>query len=124
MDGTEPIWRQAGADAGAQDAAAPVGIQSANDLVAGALWIGEGIDPDVDPLLDVRKDLVKEGTTGHEEKQPEHDIRGAPRRDVEQSQEDHEVEQRSPEVLLNDDDEQGDAPHREHREQVRQRRQA
>ena len=54
---------------------------------------------------------------------PKNDVRETPRCDVEHAQEDEEVEQRRAEVALDDHDRQRDAPHREHRQQVGQRRQ-
>ena len=45
-------------------------------------------------------------------------------RGVDQRQEDGEEQQRRPEVPLDDDDPEGDGPHRDHRREVRQRRQA
>ena len=44
-------------------------------------------------------------------------------RRVEQRQEDAEEQQRRAEVALDDDDPEGDRPHRDHRGEVRQRRQ-
>ena len=116
--------RQPGAEAGAEDAAATVGVQRADHLVAGALRVGERVEPDVDPVLDVREGEVQHRAAGQEQEQAENDVRGASRGDVEQAEEDEEVQQRRAEVALDDHDRQGEAPHREHRQQVWQRRQA
>ena len=123
IDGTDADLRQPGAEARAEDAATTVGVQRADDLVAGALRVGERVEPDVDAVLDVREERRTARAAGQEQQQAEHDVRGASRGHVEQRQEDEEVEQRRAQVALDDHDRQGEAPHREHRQQVRQRRQ-
>ena len=70
----------------------------------------------------MREEHVQGRASYKEQDDSEHNVCGAPRRDIQQPQEDQEVEQRGAQVALHDHDRQGDAPHREHRQQVRQRR--
>jgi hypothetical protein len=122
IEGTSPDLRQARPEARAQDAAPAVGVQGADDLVARPLRVGERIEPDVDRPGRAGR-AGTDGAAGDEQHQPEHDVRDAPGGDVEQRQEDEEVEQCRAQVALDDDDGQGHAPHRQHRQQVGQRRQ-
>ena len=64
------------------------------------------------------------GAAEEEQDEPDDDQADPAGRDVEHRQEDAEEQQRGAEVALDDDDPEGDRPHRDHRGEVRQRRQA
>ena len=77
--------RQAGAEPGSQDAAATVCVHGADDLVAGALRVGERVDPDVDAVLDVREERVQHHAAGDEQPRPNTTYEHAPRGHVQQA---------------------------------------
>ncbi len=98
-------------------------VERLDDLVAGAERVGERVDPDVDPGPDVVEQHGHQRAAEQEQDEADDDQADPAGRDVEQRQEDAEEQQRRPEVALDDDDAEGDRPHRDHRREVRQRRQ-
>ena len=116
--------RQAAAEPRADQAAARERVQRLDHLVARAERVLEGIEPDVDPRPDVPEQLVHQRAAQHEQDQAADDVAPARRRDVQQQQEHREEQQRGAEVALDHDDAEGDRPHRGHRQQIRDRRQA
>ena len=97
-------------------------VQRLDDLVAAGLRGRERVEPDVDPRLDVGHELVHDESADQEQQDPEHDVGDPARGRVRQQQEDGEEQQRRAEVALDHDDPEGDRPHRDHRREVRQRR--
>ena len=69
------------------------------------------------------KSGVEHDAAEHEHDQPDDDVAGSPRGGIDHRQEDEEEQQRGAQVALDDDDGQGNAPHRQHRQQERQWRQ-
>ena len=74
IDGTVPTWGRPGADARAQDAAASIRIQAADDLVAGALRVSPRVEPDVDALLNARHELVQNESANEKQTHAQHDV--------------------------------------------------
>ena len=107
----------------AEQPAAGERVQRLDDLVAGCRAGRERVEPDVDAGLDVGEEQVHQARAGDEQEEPDDDVADPAGRDVEQRQEHGEEEERRAEVALDDDDAEGDRPHRDHRGEVRQRRQ-
>ncbi len=124
IGGRPPTDRQPLAEARAQQAAAGEGMQRLDDLVARPERVGERIDPDVDAIADVLEQVRHEGAAGQEQDEPDDDEAEPPGRGIGQRQEHREEQQRRTEVALDHDDAERDRPHRDHRGEVRQGRQA
>ena len=131
-----PVGRRerALAEAGAAEAAVRDRVERLDDLVALAvlpqrepagqraedLVVVHGLEPDRDPLVDVRDLAVGDAAAGDEEPEPDRDEREARGRDVEHREEDPEVEERRAEVVRGDEDEHRRAPDQEQRAEVLQ----
>jgi hypothetical protein len=70
----------------------------------------------------VRERVVRDEAAADQEHQADRDVEGLARREVQHREEDPEEEQRGPEVLFEHHDEHGHEPHRDDRQQVRDRR--
>ena len=108
----------------AEQPAAGERVQRLDDLVAGAERVGERVEPDVDARADVVEQVGHERAAGDEQDEADDDEAEPAGRRVEQREEHGEEQQRRAEVALDDDDAERDRPHRDHRGEVRQRRQA
>ena len=87
--------------------------------------VPERVEPVVDALLHVPEQVVQDDTSRRRTaRRPPTTYAGAPGRDVQQREEHGEEQERRAEVALDDDDAEGDRPHRDHRREVRERRQA
>ena len=104
-------------------AAASERVERLDDLVAGAERVGERVEPDVDAIADVREEVRHQRRAREEQDRPDDDEADPTGRGVDEGQEHGEEEQRGTEVTLDHDDQQRDRPHRDHRREVRQRRQ-
>ena len=97
-------------------------VERLDHLVAGPGRVGERVEPDVDPRPDIAHGLVQDEAADDEEHEPDDHRAHPPRGRVQEQQEDGEEQQRRAEVALDDDDAEGDRPHRDHRREIRQRR--
>ena len=116
--------RQAAAETRPEQAAARERDERLDDLVAGAGRVGERIAPDVDPDPDVAEQLVGGEPADDQQDQADDDVARSGRGHVDEREEHGEEEQRRAQVALDDDDRERDRPHDEHRQEVRQGRQA
>ena len=108
----------------AQQAAAGEGIQGLHRLVARPERVAERVEPVVDPQLDVPEQRVQDPRAGDEQEHPADHVRRAARRHVQHREEHGKEQQGRSEVPLHDHDPERDREHRDHRREVRQRRQA
>ena len=123
IGGRPPISGRPGPEPDAEQPAASERVERLDDLVARPERVGERIDPDVDAGPDVVEQHRHQRAAEQEQDQPDDDQADPAGGDVEQRQEDAEEQQRRAEVALDDHDAEGDRPHRDHRGEVRQRRQ-
>ena len=111
------------AEAGAEEAAGAEAEQRLHQLVAGAVLVGEGVQPDVDAGADVTEDVVgderADGEQPDADQQPARPLGG----DVEHHDEDAEQQQRAAEVALEDQHEDRQHPGHQHRPEVAAARQ-
>ncbi len=106
----------------AEHAATSQRVQGPDRLEARAEGIGERVEPDVDPSLDVPEQLVGDVEAGGEQHQADEDIAAPTGRHEQHDQEGAEEEEGGAEVVEADDDEHHDAEQRQHRQEVGQRR--
>ena len=116
--------RQAVAQAHADEPAAGERVERLEDLVAAVERVGPRVDPGGDAVADVGEHAGHQRAAEQEQDEADDDEADPTGRRVGQGQEDREEQQRRAEVALDDDDAQGDGPHRDHRREVRQGRQA
>src|SRR6185369_15206708 len=115
--------RQTGAEPRAEQPAAGERVERLDDLVAVPGRALERVQPDVDAGLDGRDEVVHDERAGQEEHDADDDVPDPTGRRVQQAQEDGEEQERGAEVALDDDEPEGDRPHRDHRGEERQGRQ-
>ena len=123
IGGRPPISGRPAAEPDAEQPAAGERVERLDDLVARSERVGERVEPDVDAVADVVEQLGHQRAAQHEQDQPDDHQADPARGDVEHRQEDAEEQERGAEVALDDHDAEGDRPHRDHRGEVRQRRQ-
>ena len=111
------------AEALAEEAAVGLGEDRLEDLVAAFLRVCIGIEPDLDPVVDVGNGRGEEPGADQEHRHPDHDEGEAPGRHVEQGEESGEEHQRAAEVADEDEHEHRGAPDDQHRAEVLERRQ-
>ena len=113
--------RQAGSKAGPQQAAAREGVERLDRLEAGPERIRPRIQPGRDAVANVREDEREEDEPDEEEPDPQRHVHLAAGREVEEAQEHRVEEEGRAEVLLDDDDPQGQRQHEPRRQEVRGR---
>src|SRR5262245_7712290 len=104
----------------AVEASVPDRVQRLDDLVPGRMAVLPRVDPDRDPFLHPRHEVVEEGRAADEQREAGGGVPAARSGDVEHREEDPVVEERASEVVRHDDDEHGGAPDRKQRPEVLQ----
>ena len=103
------------ADAGAHQAAVGKRVERLHDLVARALRIRPGVEPDGDTDLDMVEEVVAEDRADCEQHERDEDEGEASCRHIEHDDKDYEEEKGAAEVALEDDDKKAESPHRKDR---------
>ena len=108
------VLRAAGqsvAQAHAEQAAVGDGVDGLTKLIAGVLRVGEGVEPGAHAHLHVAEGAEEHRAAHGDERQADDQVELLARCNVEHEQEHEEEHERAAEVLLQDDDEHGEAPH-------------
>ena len=113
------------AQAAAADASRGHGELALRQLVADVVNVVrlEGVAPDQDTVLDVRERHVADDGADHEQHEPERKVAPPSGRCPEHEHEDGEEQERRAQVLLDEQDREGDEPRHEQRSEVARLRQ-
>ncbi len=104
------------ANTGAYQAAVCQRVERLDDLVAAALRVGPGVEPDVHAGLDVAKEVVAKDAAHSQQEERKHDVAHAAGADIDHDDKEREEEQGAAQVALEDHQQQADAPHDKQRQ--------
>ncbi len=115
---------EASSQSGPEDASVGDRLDRLDDLVAGRVRVGPGVDPHLKPLLHVADGVVDRPRAGGEEAEAEHRVEVPPGGDVDHREVDPEEQERRAEVVHHGQHAKRDAGHEHQRAEVARRREA